>query len=76
MNGPAAESQADRVEAAAEVIRQRSLVWRVEQKAVANADCHSSNQQASGKAEVPARISDDGKTRWRGASGVPAHDDT
>src|ERR1700739_2549796 len=58
MNGPAAESQAHRMDAAADVVRQRSLIERIEQIAVGNANRDSRNQKPRQEAEIPAGVSD------------------
>jgi len=64
-NGPAAERQADRVQAAAEVIRQRTLFELIERVAVDDAHGDRGNHQPSEEAEMPPGISDDKRERRR-----------
>ena len=56
VNGPAAEGQTRRVDAAAQVVRHRSLVERVEPVAVGDADRDRRDQQPREEAEVPAGV--------------------
>ncbi len=69
MHGPAGESQAHRMDAAADVKRHRPLFERVEQVAVGDADRDRRNQQPRQEAEMPAGVSDDaGSDTRRGAT--------
>lgn len=65
MNRPAGERQAHRMDAAADVKRQRSLIERVEQEPVGDPDRDRRNQQSRQEAEMPAGVSHDGAARRR-----------
>src|SRR5271170_252325 len=73
MHAPAGESQAHRMDAAAQVIRQGSLVGRVEQVAVGDADRDRRNQEPHEETEMAARVAEDGgaRARRRGTSPPP-----
>src|SRR5690349_8178826 len=73
MNRPARESQAHRMDAAADAIRHRLLTERVEQVPVRDAERYPGNQQHRQEAEVPAGVSDNGGPRRRCASAASRH---
>src|SRR5580704_18200098 len=73
MNSPAGESQAHRMDAAANVKGQRSLFERVEQVTVGDANRDRHNEQPGQKADMPAGVSENGGPRRRWASSAPRH---
>ena len=68
MDGPAGESQAHRMDAAADVKRQRPFIERVEQVAVSDPYSDRHNEQPGQKADIPAGVSDKCGARCRCAA--------